>query len=161
MTHGLVEEEFIAREAVGAEETPEDADGALKKVDIHVLVQPQVMLDPIAGELEQRGEGERQGLSSRQRVVLVTPASRQHRRAHRQRWGAEARVCVATESCAAPHLEFVLQAHDDHQVQGVHQRQPQPEPLVELLGDGQQLVVAPGVFAVACSGKARRSWRRQ
>ena len=39
-----------------------------------------------------------------------------------------------------------LEPHDDHGVQGVHQGQASAEPLAAGLGDGVQLVMAPGVL---------------
>jgi len=43
----------------------------------------------------------------------------------------------------------LFQAHDPHGVQGVNERETQAEPLPVGLGDGPQLVVAPGELLVA------------
>lgn len=45
-THGFVEEELVSRQVVGAQQAPEDADGRLKEVHVHVLAERQLLLHP-------------------------------------------------------------------------------------------------------------------
>lgn len=48
-THSLLQEEVVPGQVVGAQKPPQDADRALKQVDVHVLLEPQLLRHPLPG----------------------------------------------------------------------------------------------------------------
>ena len=47
--HSLLQEHLVSAQMVGAEQTPQDADGGLKQVHVHVLVEGQLSVHPFPG----------------------------------------------------------------------------------------------------------------
>lgn len=45
-THSFLQEELVPRKMVGAQQTPQDADGRLKEVHVHVLAEGEIVLHP-------------------------------------------------------------------------------------------------------------------
>jgi len=42
VTHGLVQEQGVSGQVVGAQQASQDADGALEQVDVHALVKAEL-----------------------------------------------------------------------------------------------------------------------
>lgn len=42
-THGFPQEEGVPRQVVGAQKAPQDSDSALEQVDIHILLEPELL----------------------------------------------------------------------------------------------------------------------
>lgn len=47
MTHCFVKEELISCKVISAQQAPEDTDGCLKKIHIHIFVEGKLFLHPV------------------------------------------------------------------------------------------------------------------